>query len=222
MIYIALENNEQYLGKASYAEMAWDIIESEGKAGHNLEYLAKLATFMRNSLPQIKDDHLYLLEQICIFILKSLGSSLISHFESSSVEEKWLNRIRMEINQQYMLKKSNSVEVTSAYEQSDDESDTSDSNDYVNCALEDNRPYDSTFDQYRKQDNLYISNLLNDSILESDLFDTDLYLDEENELHELHELQNLNPREQQHKTKKNSFSDFNSQRKYYKFGIKGY
>lgn len=230
MIYIALEDNEQYLGKASYSEMAWDIIQSKGAAGHNLEYLAKLATFMRNSLPQIKDDHLYLLEQICIFILKSFNSSLLHHFDSSSVEEKWLNRIKFEINNQYTLKKSNSVEV-SPYEQSDDESDASDLNDCVCCDLESTSCDHSTYDQYPKQykDNILISNYLlsNNSLLDSDLFNTSyFYLDGQDELHdidleELHDLQSLDPREQRN-TKEKGFSDFDSQRKYCKLSIKGY
>lgn len=97
LIYIALENNEQYLGKASYDEMALDIIQSKGHAGHNLEYLAKLAQFMREYLPMVQDDHLYLLEQLCIFILKSLNSSLLSYFYSDSVEEKWLSKIQYEL-----------------------------------------------------------------------------------------------------------------------------
>lgn len=146
LIYIALENNDQYLGKASYSSMAIDIISSKGQAGHNLEYLAKLAQFMRENLTAVQDDHLYLLEQLCIYMLKRLNSSLLNYFYCHAVEEKWLKRIQVEwVNSSaiqllvangligtsqnkppYLLKKAHSLENTSSPElSSDEESDSS-------------------------------------------------------------------------------------------------
>lgn len=212
MIYIALEENEQYLGKASYEEMARDIITSEGTSGHNLEYLAKLAKFMRNHLPNIEDDHLYLLEQMCIFILQNLNSSLIHHFENHQVEKKWLNRVNMELNYQYRIKKSNSLENTSSIEQSDEEIDSTDFNNYVCCDLVNNQLiYDENNYNY-ENNNLLISNyLLNKQILESNLLKTECHYNKHDKSNKENLRDNL-----VRKNKKNNYSDFNRQHKWYK------
>lgn len=97
LIYIALESNDQYMGKASYVDMAIDIISSEGDSGHNLEYLAKLAKFMRNCLPDEEDRHLFLLEQLCIFILERSDRSQLIHFDNNSVDKQWLKEIHFQL-----------------------------------------------------------------------------------------------------------------------------
>lgn len=146
LIYIALPGNEQYLGIASYKSMANDIISSKGHAGHNLEYLAKLAQFMREHLPTVQDDHLYLLEQLCIYMLQRRNPALLHyfHYTSRSVEKKWLKRVQIEwmnnsaipllikngqLVSGHVLKKAHSLENTSSPEHSDEDSDSSDSSD---------------------------------------------------------------------------------------------
>ena len=37
-------------------------MHSSGKAGHNVEYVLKIAQWMRHTLPEVMDEHLYALE----------------------------------------------------------------------------------------------------------------------------------------------------------------
>ncbi|KAL0122095.1 hypothetical protein PUN28_007100 [Cardiocondyla obscurior] len=62
MIYIATNENEQWLGEASLQTIAHQIIESSGPSGHNAEYLLRLAEFMHRYLPEAHDEHLFTLE----------------------------------------------------------------------------------------------------------------------------------------------------------------
>ena len=38
------------------------MVHSSGKAGHNVEYVLKIAQWMRHTLPEVMDEHLYALE----------------------------------------------------------------------------------------------------------------------------------------------------------------
>lgn len=229
LIYIALESNDQYLGKASYPSMALDIISSKGQAGHNLEYLAKLAQFMRENLMSVQDDHLYLLEQLCIFMLKRMNSSLLNYFYCHAVDEKWLKRIQIEwINspamqvlfandltvkrQPYLLKKAHSLENTSSPELSDEESDSSEtgpctcSNQDGCCGLGD--LFDSTLlynDLLMNGDCLYLAG--KPFLITPRSSQDDAILD-------------FGLTKEQYRRKKNSFSGFDSHSR--KWSIKGY
>uniref|UniRef100_A0A3B3IJ57 Gamma-glutamylcyclotransferase n=1 Tax=Oryzias latipes TaxID=8090 RepID=A0A3B3IJ57_ORYLA len=52
LVYIATSDNPLYLGPASPEDIGAQIASSSGKSGHNLEYLLRLAEFMRSSCPQ--------------------------------------------------------------------------------------------------------------------------------------------------------------------------
>ncbi|MBN3326228.1 CHAC1 glutamylcyclotransferase, partial [Atractosteus spatula] len=62
LVYIATSDNPIYLGPASPEEIAAQIAISSGKTGHNIEYLLRLADFMRVYCPDVKDDHLFSIE----------------------------------------------------------------------------------------------------------------------------------------------------------------
>jgi len=62
LVYIATPNNACYLGPAPMKELANQIVSACGTSGHNVEYLIRLADFMREALPEVSDEHLYLLE----------------------------------------------------------------------------------------------------------------------------------------------------------------
>ncbi|CAL8313822.1 unnamed protein product [Lota lota] len=62
LVYIATEDNPLYLGPASPEEIGAQIAMSCGKTGHNLEYLLRLAEFMRQSCPHVDDPHLFAIE----------------------------------------------------------------------------------------------------------------------------------------------------------------
>jgi len=63
-LYIALENNRLWLGEASLEEIATQIMTCRGPSGHNVEYVLCLASFMHRCVPEVKDEHLFKLEEI--------------------------------------------------------------------------------------------------------------------------------------------------------------
>ncbi|XP_030308104.1 glutathione-specific gamma-glutamylcyclotransferase 1 [Calypte anna] len=72
LVYIATPQNPSYLGPASEEDIAAQIIVSSGCAGHNIEYLLRLADFMRYFCPQAEDKHLFSIEEALISILPCL------------------------------------------------------------------------------------------------------------------------------------------------------
>ncbi|XP_061751083.1 glutathione-specific gamma-glutamylcyclotransferase 1-like isoform X1 [Nerophis ophidion] len=62
IVYIATANSPTYLGPASHQEIADKIVACRGKTGHNMEYLFRLADFMRLSCPEVEDEHLFSIE----------------------------------------------------------------------------------------------------------------------------------------------------------------
>ncbi|XP_061486883.1 glutathione-specific gamma-glutamylcyclotransferase 1-like [Rhineura floridana] len=82
LVYIATPQNPSYLGPASEEDIAAQIIVSSGRSGHNIEYLLRLADFMRYCCPQAEDEHLFAIEEALISILPCLY-----HAEESLAEE---------------------------------------------------------------------------------------------------------------------------------------
>lgn len=66
LLYIATETNSLWLGDGPLEHIAREICESRGPSGHNVEYLLRLANFMRDELNGITvaDDHLFQLEAL--------------------------------------------------------------------------------------------------------------------------------------------------------------
>lgn len=62
LVYIATSDNALYLGPASPEMIGVQIAVCRGKTGHNLEYLLRLAEFMRSSCPHVEDHHLFSIE----------------------------------------------------------------------------------------------------------------------------------------------------------------
>lgn len=63
LVYIATPTNSLWLGEASETEIASQIIDCKGPSGHNVEYVLRLANFMRDHFPNEMDQHLYTLEE---------------------------------------------------------------------------------------------------------------------------------------------------------------
>lgn len=63
LVYMATADNINYLGPASLKELANQIVSASGTCGHNVEYVIRLADFMRERIPEVNDEHLYLLEE---------------------------------------------------------------------------------------------------------------------------------------------------------------
>lgn len=66
LLYIATSENEHWIGDEPLEKLALMISESEGPSGHNVEYLVRLAMFMRDELPGAQDDHLFELEKLVV------------------------------------------------------------------------------------------------------------------------------------------------------------
>lgn len=64
IVYYATPKNVLYLGQDSLDVLADDIATSYGVVGHNIEYLFRLSDFMRECLPDEKDDHLFTLDKL--------------------------------------------------------------------------------------------------------------------------------------------------------------
>lgn len=62
LVYIAVPGNLHWLGDAPLPDIASQIVSSSGPSGHNVEYLLRLAQFMREAIPEADDTHLFTLE----------------------------------------------------------------------------------------------------------------------------------------------------------------
>ncbi|KAF7670214.1 hypothetical protein LDENG_00043630 [Lucifuga dentata] len=62
LVYIATSDNPIYLGPASDKDIAAQIVICRGNTGHNIEYLLRLAEFMRLYCPEVEDSHLFSIE----------------------------------------------------------------------------------------------------------------------------------------------------------------
>ncbi|XP_057678960.1 glutathione-specific gamma-glutamylcyclotransferase 1 [Corythoichthys intestinalis] len=72
LLYIATTDNPLYMGPATPAEIGARIAVCEGRTGHNLEYLLRLAAFMRTSCPHVEDHHLYAVESAALAVVTYL------------------------------------------------------------------------------------------------------------------------------------------------------
>ncbi|CAG9793600.1 unnamed protein product [Diatraea saccharalis] len=64
LLYIAVPGNRHWLGAAPLPDIAKQILECRGPSGPNVEYLLKLADFMRDEIPEALDEHLFSLERL--------------------------------------------------------------------------------------------------------------------------------------------------------------
>ncbi|XP_061899595.1 glutathione-specific gamma-glutamylcyclotransferase 1 [Entelurus aequoreus] len=69
LLYIATADNPLYLGPAPPEEIGAHIAVCQGKTGHNLEYLLRLAAFMRCSCPHVEDQHLFSVEAAALSVV---------------------------------------------------------------------------------------------------------------------------------------------------------
>lgn len=66
LVYIATSDNPIYLGPAPDKEIAAQIAICRGNSGLNMEYLVRLAEFMRLCCPEVEDDHLFAIEEAAL------------------------------------------------------------------------------------------------------------------------------------------------------------
>lgn len=58
LVFVANPENNNYLGQATIEQLTHEIIDSKGNAGHNVEYVTRLADFFREHVPDMDDSHL--------------------------------------------------------------------------------------------------------------------------------------------------------------------
>lgn len=63
-LYIATPKNSFWMGGSDEKEIAEQIVNASGRSGHNIEYLLRLAQFMKDELPNAEDTHLFTLEKL--------------------------------------------------------------------------------------------------------------------------------------------------------------
>ncbi|CAG0912473.1 unnamed protein product [Notodromas monacha] len=85
MVYMATPDSPQWLGPIDLSTLAAQVARSQGAAGHNAEYVLRLADFMRVTFPATKDDHLFELEAL---VLKELELENVSISEVMNMKHK--------------------------------------------------------------------------------------------------------------------------------------
>lgn len=93
LLYIATPKNDLWMGDAPVNDIATQISESKGDSGHNIEYLLRLADFMRHHFPGEEDSHLFSLEKevlkrvqnqkLCLKTVMGDGRDCIKFIKSS-------------------------------------------------------------------------------------------------------------------------------------------
>lgn len=78
LLYIATETNDLWMGDTPLSKIAQEIVDCCGASGHNVEYLIRLANFMRDELNGVivEDDHLFELERMVRSILAERNVSI--------------------------------------------------------------------------------------------------------------------------------------------------
>ena len=72
LVYVATPQNSLYFGPETPEKLALQIASAQGHCGLNVEYLVRLADFMRENVPHYEDEHLFELEKL---VRKELGLS---------------------------------------------------------------------------------------------------------------------------------------------------
>ena len=81
LVYMATPENELYRGPRNMVTMATEISMANGHAGSNVEYVTRLADYVRENIPEDNDEHLFTLDK-CVRYLTE--------------RRQWANRIAKE------------------------------------------------------------------------------------------------------------------------------
>lgn len=63
IVFMATPHNEYFLGKASIDTMAIQIVNAAGPCGENSEYVTKMADYIKEYIPEDKDNHLFAVDK---------------------------------------------------------------------------------------------------------------------------------------------------------------
>ena len=73
LVYVATGNSSIWLGPASPAVIADQVVGSQGQAGTNVEYVVRLARWHNNNLPGVVDTHLHRVEEAVMKAIDKRG-----------------------------------------------------------------------------------------------------------------------------------------------------
>lgn len=62
LVFVATPQSKHWLGPAPLETIAKQVVNSSGPSGHNVEYVLRLAHWLRTRLPTVWDEHLYGIE----------------------------------------------------------------------------------------------------------------------------------------------------------------
>ena len=63
LVYTATPENDLFLGPCNMATMTMEIVTANRHAGSNIEYVTRLAEYVRKNIPEENDMHLFTLEK---------------------------------------------------------------------------------------------------------------------------------------------------------------
>ena len=63
LLYVATPKNPLWMGDAKIVDIAEQIVDCRGPSGYNVEYVLRLANFMKHHFPECEDNHLFSLEE---------------------------------------------------------------------------------------------------------------------------------------------------------------
>ncbi|XP_045175641.2 putative glutathione-specific gamma-glutamylcyclotransferase 2 [Mercenaria mercenaria] len=63
IVFMATSQNSYFLGKANTDTMAMQIVNAVGPCGTNIEYVTKMADYIKEHIPEDKDTHLFKLDK---------------------------------------------------------------------------------------------------------------------------------------------------------------
>jgi glutathione-specific gamma-glutamylcyclotransferase len=86
-LYIATQKNRYWTGDEDLTTIAREIATSRGPSGHNIEYLLRLAIFMKTEWPGADDPHLFELERLVHGFMEQLEISPNSVMGTRSVQQ---------------------------------------------------------------------------------------------------------------------------------------
>nr|XP_023013442.1 glutathione-specific gamma-glutamylcyclotransferase 1 [Leptinotarsa decemlineata] len=78
LTYVASPKNALWVGEEDERRTAEQIIDSRGASGHNVEYLIRLANFMREHFTEHHDQHLFKLEKEVLALIAKRNMCLTS------------------------------------------------------------------------------------------------------------------------------------------------
>jgi len=70
LVFVATPESKHWLGDEPEEKIAKQVVRSSGPSGHNVEYVLKLAMWLRQTFPDVVDKHLYELEKHVMIEIK--------------------------------------------------------------------------------------------------------------------------------------------------------